>query len=363
MNASIDRRKFLHNLLLLGAGWGLIPNAACSNPSAPSPTATPGYKAVPPAPPASPPTTVPTAAPGATAQATSTAVAAPTATAASPTVLPPAPGPLAPDLVVARGASPEAITRAAIAELGGMGRFVKSGSEVIVKPNICVAYHSFDYAATTNPEVVGTIVKLCLEAGAKRVRVMDSPFGGTTEQAYAKSGIGDAVKAAGGQMEMMSNLKFEDVAIPNGRNIKKWKIYKDAVDPNVTLINLPIAKTHDLAGLTMGMKNLMGLIQSRESLHTNIDQRLADLLTAIRPSLTLVDAVRILTRNGPTGGNLADVKKLDTVVASADPVAADSYGATLFGKKGSDLGYIRNAAAMGLGAMDLSKVTVKEVSG
>ncbi len=243
-----------------------------------------------------------------------------------------------------------------------MGRFVKAGSEVIVKPNICVAYHSFEYAATTNPEVVGTIVKLCLEAGAKRVRVMDSPFGGTAEQAYAKSGIGDAVKAAGGQMETMSNLKFGDVAIPNGRNIKNWKIYKDVVDPNVILINVPIAKTHDLAGLTMGMKNLMGLIQNREALHTNLDQRLADLSTIVRPALTIVDAVRILTRNGPTGGNLADVKKLDTVVASADPVAADSYGATLFGKQGSDLGYVRNAAAMGLGMMDLSKVAAKEVS-
>src|SRR5512133_2440795 len=191
---------------------------------------------------------------------------------------------------------------------------------------------------------------------------MDSPFGGTAEQAYAKSGIGEAVKAAGGQMEMMSNLKFGDVAIPNGRNIKKWKLYKDAVDPSVVLINVPIAKHHNLAGLTMGMKNLMGLIQDREALHTNIDQRLADLLSLMRPSLTVVDGVRILTRNGPTGGNLADVKKLDTIVASADPVAADSYGATLFGKKGSDLGYIRNAAAMGLGVMDLSQITLKEVT-
>ena len=243
-----------------------------------------------------------------------------------------------------------------------MGRFVKAGSEVIVKPNICVAYHSFEYAATTNPEVVGAIVKMCLEAGAKRVRVMDSPFGGTAEQAYAKSGIGDAVKAAGGQMELMSRLKFGDVAIPSGKSIKKWKIYKDVLDPSVVLINVPIAKHHNLAGLTIGMKNLMGLIQDRESIHTSIDQRLADLLTVMRPTLTLVDGVRILTRNGPTGGNLADVKKLDTVVASADPVAADSYGATFFGKQGSDLGYVRNAAAMDLGIMDLSKMAVKEVT-
>lgn len=263
---------------------------------------------------------------------------------------------------MARGASPEAITRAALGTLGGMSRFVKAGSEVIIKPNICVDYHTFEYAATTNPEVVGTLVKLCLEAGAKRVRVMDSPFGGTAERAYAKSGIADAVKAAGGQMEVMSNLKFQDTQIPGGRDIKKWKIYRDAVDGGVVLINVPIAKHHNLAGLTMGMKNLMGLIQSREALHTNIDQRLADLVTVLRPSLTVVDAVRILTRNGPTGGSLSDVRQVNTVIASPDIVAADSYGATLFGKKGTDLGYLRNGAAMGLGTVDLSRVALKEVT-
>ena len=266
------------------------------------------------------------------------------------------------ELAVARGSSPEAITRAAIGALGGMGRFVKAGSDVIVKPNICVDYHSYEYAATTNPEVVGTLVKLCLETGAKRVRVMDAPFGGTAERAYANSGIADAVKAAGGQMEVMSNLKYQDVAIPAGRDIKKWKIYRDVVDGGAVLINVPIAKTHDLAGLTMGMKNLMGVIQNRGSLHTNIDQRLADLSTVIRPALTVVDAVRILIHNGPTGGRLSDVKQMNTLVASSDIVAADSYGATLFGKKGADLGYLRNAAAMGLGVLDLSHVTIKEVT-
>ena len=243
-----------------------------------------------------------------------------------------------------------------------MRQFVKPGAEVIVKPNICAASHSFEYASTTNPEVVATIVRMCLEAGAKGVRVMDFPFGGTAEQAYARSGIGEAVKAAGGEMEIMSNLKYGDVAIPNGRDLKTCKIYRDALDPNVVLINVPIAKHHGTSGITMGMKNLMGLIQNRQAIHMNLHQRIADLSSAVRPTLTVLDAVRILTANGPTGGNLNDVKKLDTVIASTDPVAVDSYGATLFGKQGSDLGYIRNAAAMGLGVMDLSQVTLKEVT-
>jgi uncharacterized protein (DUF362 family) len=352
MKARLDRRKFLRNLLILGAGCGFIPNVACSpsNP-APSPLAATPVPTTPAAPSVGA-TAAATATPSATAAGAATAVPTAVATAAAK----------ASDLVVARGSSPEAITRAAIGALGGMGRFVKSGSEVIVKPNICVDYHTYEYAATTNPEVVATLVKLCLEAGAKRVRVMDAPFGGTTERAYANSGIADAVKAAGGQMEVMSNLKYQDTAIPGGRDIKKWKIYRDVVDGSAVLINVPIAKTHDLAGLTMGMKNLMGVIQDRGSLHTNINQRLADLSTVVRPALTVVDGVRVLLTNGPTGGRLSDVKEMDTVIASPDIVAADSYGATLFGKKGSDLGYLRNAAAMGLGILDLSQITVKEVT-
>lgn len=354
MSSRFDRRKFLRNLLILGAGYGIIPNVACS-PSGPAATSQ-STSLLPTLTPASP-----TVQPSAMASSTMPAAAATAGRAASATSAPTGAA-NASELAVARGSSPEAITRAAIGALGGMGRFVKTGSEVIIKPNICVDYHSYEYAATTNPEVVATLVKLCLEAGARRVRVMDAPFGGTAERAYANSGIADAVKPAGGQMEVMSNLKYQDVAIPEGRDIKKWKIYRDVVDGSAVLINVPIAKTHDLAGLTMGMKNLMGVIQDRGALHTNIDQRLADLNTAVRPALTVVDAVRILVHNGPTGGRLSDVKEMNTLIASPDIVAADSYGATLFGKKGADLGYLRNAAAIGLGVLDLSKVAIKEVT-
>ena len=353
MSSRLDRRRFLRSLLVLGVGYGLMPNVACG-PSDTGPASGPATAL---------PTLSPASATGLPGPAASTALPAGAATAErAASTAAPTNAASASELAIARGSNPEAITRAAIAAVGGMGRFVKAGSEVIVKPNICVDYHSYEYAATTNPEVVATIVKLCLEAGAKRVRVMDSPFGGTAERAYANSGIADAVKAAGGQMEVMSSLKYQDVAIPGGRDIKKWKIYRDVVDGSAVLVNVPIAKTHDLAGLTMGMKNLMGVIQDRGALHTNIDQRLADLSTAVRPALTVVDAVRILMHNGPTGGRLSDVKEMNTLIASPDIVAADAYGATLFGKQGADLGYLRNAAAMGLGILDLSHVAIKEVT-
>jgi uncharacterized protein (DUF362 family) len=177
---------------------------------------------------------------------------------------------------VVHGTTPKVITETAIKALGGIEKFVKAGDDVIIKPNICVAYHTYEYAATTNPEVVGTLVSLCKAAGARRVRVIDQPFGGSAEQAYARSGIGEAVRNAGGLMEIMSSLKFKDATIPNGVDLKKWKVYSDVLGADV-VINVPIAKHHSLARLTLGMKNLMGVIQNRSEIHFNIGQRLADL--------------------------------------------------------------------------------------
>ena len=171
-------------------------------------------------------------------------------------------------LAVAKGANadPREITRRAIAAIGGIERFVKKGNDVIIKPNICTAYYPFEYAATTNPEVVAAIVQLCLEAGAKRVRVMDFPFGGTPQASYDKSGIAAAVKAAGGSMEAMSNMKYRDVQIPQGKRLKQWKVYGDIQDADV-VINVPIAKDHSGATLTLGMKNLMGVVLDRNGMH------------------------------------------------------------------------------------------------
>jgi uncharacterized protein (DUF362 family) len=292
---------------------------------------------------------------------------APAADTAVPTLAPNTPEPVnpptggQPHLVVSRGEDPAAITERALTALGGMERFVKQGYDVIIKPNICTDYYPFEYAATTNPVVVATLVKLALGAGARRVRVMDYPFGGTGERAYAKSGIADAVAEAGGEMEVMNPNKFRKTDIPNGQDITAWEIYQEVLKADL-LINVPIAKHHSLARLTLGGKNLMGLVLNRGGLHYRMGPRMADLLSLIRPSLTVVDAVRILMANGPTGGNLNDVKLENTIIASHDIVAADAYAATLFGLKGEDISYIQSAAERGLGTLDLQSIKLEEVS-
>ncbi len=266
-----------------------------------------------------------------------------------------------PDLVVARNGEPEEMVRRAMNALGGMNRFVAQGANVVIKPNICVAYHTYEYAATTNPWVVGALVKLCFEAGARQVQVFDFPFGGTIEEAYSKSGIAEQVKAAGGEMSGMPRFKYIKTDIPAGQDLHKADVFDDALKADV-LINVPIAKHHSLARLTMGMKNLLGIILDRPAIHHNMSQRLADLTSKIQPALTVIDAVRILVENGPTGGNLADVKQLNTIIASPDIVAADSYGTTLFGMQPDELGYIKAATAMGLGKSDLKSLRIEEIN-
>lgn len=264
-------------------------------------------------------------------------------------------------LAVARGPQPKEITRAALASLGGIERFVKSGANVIIKPNICVDYRTFEYGATTNPEVVAALVELCLGAGAKRVRVMDKPFSGSPENAYARSGIEDAVKAAGGTMEVMNRAKFRETSIPTGRDVASLEVYQDILAADV-LIDVPVAKHHSLARLSLAGKNLFGIISLPSQMHANLGQRTADLVSLVRPTLTVVDAVRTLMAHGPTGGNLDDVRLNNTVIASHDIVAADAYAATLFDMSGDQIGYIKAAADMGLGTLDLESVKIEEIA-
>lgn len=263
------------------------------------------------------------------------------------------------DLSVAQGASPSAITKAAIDSLGGMKRFVSRGDIVVVKPNI--AWDRLpEQAANTNPEVVATVVRLCFEAGAKKVKIFDRPVN-DPRRCYVQSGVADAVKPLGADLEHVDERKFKEMTI-KGQTLKSWPLYADLFEAD-KIINIPIAKHHSLAKITMAMKNWMGVMGgSRRQIHQKLDESLADLGLVIKPTLTILDAVRILTANGPQGGDIKDVKKLDTIIASTDQVAVDSYGATLFGMKGSDLGYVTIAAQMKLGTMDLSKLKIKKIT-
>jgi uncharacterized protein (DUF362 family) len=262
------------------------------------------------------------------------------------------------DLIVAKGSSPAQTTRAALEALGGMKRFIAKGDVVVVKPNIGWD-RTPEYAATTNPDVVGTVIKLCYEAGAKKVKVFDHTVN-NAKRCYTQSGIFEAARVSGAEISYIDDRRFRDVPL-NGIALKSWPLYSDILEAD-KVINIPIAKTHGLAGLTLSMKNWMGVMGgSRGRIHQRLDESLVDVAKVIRPALTVLDAVRILTAGGPQGGNLSNVKILNTIVIGTDQVAVDSYGATLFGMKGSDLGVVRLAHKAGLGRMDLSGIKIKRI--
>ena len=261
-----------------------------------------------------------------------------------------------PDLASFVGDDPGTNARAAVGALGGMARFVRSGDLVVVKPNVVVA-RAPEFAVTTNPFVVAEIVKMAFEAGAKDVVVLDRPTG-AVRNAFEVSGIAAAVAQAGGRVKYVADRDFANTTIPDGLVLKSWPILSDVFNADV-FINVPIAKTHGMAGLTMSMKNLMGILGgSRGQIHQDFDQKIVDVNSLVRPHLVVLDAYRILVRNGPTGGDLGDVETPKTCIAGTDPVAVDSLGTSLFGMKPSDLAYLVNAADRGLGVTDLSKLTV-----
>lgn len=265
-----------------------------------------------------------------------------------------------PDIAVTTGNDPAANTVLAVEMLGGMSRFVKRGARVVIKPNILTAREP-QYGVTTNPDAVAAAVKMCWDAGAKSVTVFDRPTAPTL-QAYTTCGIQDAVRKAGADMKVLSDRDFERIAIPKGRVLTSWPLLVDVFDADV-MINMPCAKTHGLAVLTLSMKNLMGVMGgARGTVHQEFTQKIVDVNSLIRPQLTILDAYRILFRNGPTGGGMQDVRMGRTCIAGTDQVSVDAYGATLFGMKGSDLDYVVKAAEQGLGVADLSKLRVEKRS-
>lgn len=253
---------------------------------------------------------------------------------------------------------PEALTRAAIDALGGMKRFISNGDIVVVKPNI-----GWDrmplHAANTNPIVVSTVVQMAYEAGAKHVVVTDASCN-DANRCFQRSGIWAAAYSKGAEVIIPAEHRFRGMRL-KGEVLDQWPVYVPLVQAD-KVINVPVAKHHNLAKYTAAMKNWYGSLGGRRNrLHQNIDTSIADLATFMRPTLTVVDATRVLIRNGPQGGNIDDTRVLNTVLASIDQVAVDAYGCQLIGQKRENLPYLKMGQERGLGTMQWEQLRIKEV--
>jgi uncharacterized protein (DUF362 family) len=250
------------------------------------------------------------------------------------------------------------LTEQAVATLGGMSRFVKRGDVVWIKPNIGWD-RTPELGANTNPDVVATLVRLCLDAGAKVVKVGDNPCD-LPQKAYASSGIADAARKAGAQVVFLDRDRFREMDI-KGERVKTIPVYPEIVESDV-VINVPIAKHHVLATATLCMKNYMGVIENRRVFHQDIPTCLADITRFMRPSLCLLDCTRVMLAHGPKGGNIEDVAVRLTLAAGTDIVALDAFGAEMLGRKPSDIGSIVKGHQVGLGTMDYRSLQPKEIT-
>jgi uncharacterized protein (DUF362 family) len=262
-------------------------------------------------------------------------------------------------VVVCEGVKYETLLTSAFAKFGGLKKFIPGGASVLVKPNIAWD-RTPEQAANTNPFVVAALVKLCLDAGAGDVQVYDHTCV-NCRRSYDTSGIADAARDAGAEVSYVDTGLSEKIDIPNGVVAKSAKIYAKALEADV-IVNVPIAKDHSLAGLTLGMKNLMGLlVENRSRWHQKLDKKLVDLAQVLTPQLTVIDATRIMTASGPTGGDLTYVKRLDKLIVTTDVTAADAYATTLFGWEPTDLGVVKEAKRRGFGTADVEAMKILTV--
>jgi len=255
-------------------------------------------------------------------------------------------------------ATPEQLVRRAVEALGGMAKFVSRGDVVVVKPNI-----GWDrmpiHAANTNPDVVASVIRLAFEAGAKKVVVADGSCN-DPNRCFQRSGIWRAAYEAGADVVLPQEHRFRTMRL-RGDVLDEWPIFTTLVDAD-KVINVPVAKHHNLAKFTAAMKNWYGVLGGRRNrLHQNIDTSIADLATFMRPTLVVMDAWRVLMRNGPQGGNIDDARDMHTVVATVDQVAADAFGCTLIGQRPENLPYLAMGEKRGLGTMRWESLRVKEV--
>ncbi len=264
------------------------------------------------------------------------------------------------DLVAVKGGEPALMFDKAIESLGGMKKFIKKNSKVIVKPNIGWDVTP-EKAANTNPQLVKRIIEHCFNAGAKDVYVFDNTCD-VWIKCYQNSGIEKAVKDAGGKIVPgNSESYYQTVKIKEGKKLKETKVHELILESDV-FINVPILKHHSSSKLTVSMKNLMGIIWDRMYWHRNdLHQCIADFATFSKPTLNVVDAYNVLTQRGPRGVSIDDVSNMKSLIVSTDIVAADAAAAKLFGVEPSSVNYINLAAEMNVGKMDLDKMNINRI--
>ena len=250
------------------------------------------------------------------------------------------------------------LTKKVFEAAGGITQFISKGDVVVIKPNISWARRP-DLAATTNPEVLEGVIEFCFDAGAKKVRIADHTIN-NAKRCFAITGVGMVAKKTNADLVYPRSSLMKEMRI-HGHRLDVWPVFIPFIEAD-KIINVPVAKDHGLSTLTLGMKNWLGAVGGRRNvLHQDIHQSIVDLAQFFNPTITLIDAIRVMTTNGPSGGSLSDVTIKNTLILGNDQVAVDALAARLFGYSPEEIGFIRLAKKWGLGKYDPQQLDQKKV--
>ncbi len=254
-------------------------------------------------------------------------------------------------MAVVSGADRVASINLAFKALGGIEKFISKGDRVLIKVNAAFASPAF-LSATTHPELLAEVGRLCFKAGASSVTVTDNPIN-NPDSCFSLSGLGEAARSIGARLMLPRDAYFKPTTVPGGTLIQNWPVLYTPFEGVDKLIGIAPVKDHHRSGASMSMKNWYGLIGGRRNIfHQNINDFIKELAMMVRPTLVILDGTMTMMTNGPTGGSLSDLKATNTMIVSTDQVAADAFGATLLGKTALDLPYIQKAEAAGVGTAD-----------
>jgi uncharacterized protein (DUF362 family) len=263
-------------------------------------------------------------------------------------------------ICIVRGTDRVAAVRQAFTALGGMKALVKPGERVLLKPNAAFASPPA-LGATSHPDLVAAVVRLCLEAGAGRVTVTDNPINDPAS-CFALTGIEAAARRAGADVIIPRDGMFRPFSVENGRLIRKWPVLWGPLEEVDRVIGLAPVKDHHRSGASLTLKNWYGLLGGRRNIfHQDIHTIIQELAVMIRPTAVVLDGIWSMMTNGPTGGSLSDLKPTGTMIVSTDPVAADAVGAELLNRVAADLPFIAKAQRAGAGSADYRSLDLKEI--
>ncbi len=239
--------------------------------------------------------------------------------------------------------------------LGGLQAFIQAGDRVLLKVNAAFATPPA-LGATTHPELLAAVARLCFQAGAAQVLVTDNPINDPST-CFRVTGLEAAARQVGAQVLLPRPALFQPVSLPTGRLLQQWPTMAGVFAGVNKVILLSPVKDHQRAGASLTLKNIYGFLGGRRNIfHQDINGIITELALLLKPTLCILDGTVAMVTNGPTGGSLSDLKETGLMVITTDPVAADAVGAEILGRSLAEIPYIQMAAAAGAGVADYKQL-------